>query len=436
MAPIHNSSPTTSPYHRRIYFRFILSFFFCSIFVGCGTFFTELPNSKQTLDGPIAGLTPTQLSLFLDGDEAFSEMFTPATGLGPVFNQVSCASCHTADGKGHPSTNLTRFGIGDPNNAAQFNYLLEWGGPQLQNHAIPGYSAEKLEEIQKRAKDKWPNQSLALSVRSGPIVTGLGLIEAIPDEEILKHADPEDKDGDGIRGRPNYVSPPPYFEPIIQHVTKDGKYIGRFGRKATAINLLHQVVSAYINDMGITSDFVPTDVFNPLVGSPAGTPINGPEVSSRVVRSVVFYMQTLRPPERRDENNPDVKRGEQIFQNILCSRCHIPALQTGNSPIEPLHNKTVPLYSDLLLHDMGDKLADQYPEGSATGRDWRTTPLWGLGIISAGLGGKEYYLHDGRATTLDEAIRLHGGEAQKSTDAYLKLSPDEQKLLMTFLRSL
>ena len=390
----------------------------CSLWlVSCGVFFTELPDEKDVLDGPIEGLTSAQLRAFIAGDEGFGEKFSATTGLGPVFNQVSCDSCHTADGKGHPSTNLTRFGIGDLNDSSKFNYLLELGGPQLQNHAIPGYTAEALDRIRTVVNQRWPGQKLALSVRSGPVVTGLGLVEHIPDQEILRYADPNDLDGDGISGRPNYVLAPSFFEPVIDHQTKDGKYIGRFGRKATAINLLHQVVSAYINDMGITSEFAPKDVYNPLVGGPSGDNTPEPEVTTAVVRNVVFYMQTLRPPPRRDPDNPEVKKGEALFQKIQCAKCHVPTMKTGPSAIDALANKEVHLYSDMLLHDMGDKLADRFPEGSATGREWRTTPLWGLGIIANALGGKEYYLHDGRATTLDQAILLHGGEAQRSRDA-------------------
>jgi CxxC motif-containing protein (DUF1111 family) len=267
-------------------------------------------------------------------------------------------------------------------------------------------------------------------------VTGLGLIEAIPEAEILKYADPEDKDGYGIRGRPNYVTPPDYFEPAIEHTPQNGKIMGRFGRKANAINLLQQVAEAYLNDMGITSDFLMKDLHNPLVGGPSGDGAPDPEVSASTVRSVTFYMQTLRAPSRRDVDDPIVKKGEALFGQIGCAKCHVSSMKTGKHAIAALSEKTVSLYSDLLLHDMGPKLADGYPEGQATGNMWRTTPLWGLGVIGNLMGGQPFYLHDGRAKTLQEAIDYHGGEAQKSRDGFFALSSSEQEALLVFLRSL
>lgn len=403
---------------------------------GCGVFFPEAPDNKDIFDGPIEGLTKGQLRRFLAGDDAFSEQHTKAQGLGPIFVEASCNRCHTDDGKGHPSTNLTRFGIGDPKNSSLFNYLIELGGPQLQQRAVTGFVPESLDTIRKQVAIRHPGKVLATSVRSGPIVVGLGLIEAIPDREILKYSDPDDKDKDGISGRPNYVTPPAYHEPVTKRIpNKKGQIIGRFGRKAAAVNLLQQVVEAYINDMGITTDFSPIDLHNPLTGA-SGDLAPEPEVTSNVVRDVVFYMQTLRPPERRNMDSPDVKAGEAIFKKINCTGCHVPSMKTGDSPIAALRNKTVHLYSDMLLHDMGDTLADRYPEGSATGNEWRTTPLWGLGIVANTLGGQAFYMHDGRAKTLDEAIKLHGGEAKASRDAYTKLSADKKKKLTAFLQSL
>lgn len=398
----------------------------CFLLVGCDVIWSGLPADNSVLDGPIQGLTQAQLRAFLAGDEEFSQRFVPATGLGPVFVHNSCEGCHTADGKGHPSTNLIRFGVGDPKDAARFDYLLGQGGPQLQQRAIPGYQGETLPEV----------KGLATSVRSAPIVSGLGLIEFIPEATILAHADPDDKDKDGISGRPNYVKPPSYHEPVIQNTPVDGLLLGRFGRKATAINLLHQTVSAYLNDMGITSDFSPVDLYNPRVGGPSGDGVADPEVSSATVRNVVFYLQTLKAPIRRNPTSPEVQQGEALFAKIGCAKCHVPQMKTGPSPIEALANKEVHLYSDLLLHDMGETLADGFPEGQATGREWRTTPLWGVGIVGDLLGGQGFYLHDGRAKTLDEAIRLHGGEAQTITDAYIALNEADKARLIAFLRSL
>jgi CxxC motif-containing protein (DUF1111 family) len=391
---------------------------------GCGALFSDPPAADQSFDGPIEGLTRPQLATFLLGDEAFGFVFAAENGLGPIFNQSACTSCHPNDGKGHPSANLVRFGKGDASDAAEFDYMIEWGGPQLQDHAIAGYQPETL-----------PEGATAISARSGPLAVGLGLIEALPDSAILAHADPDDENDDGIRGVPNYVLPPEFVPTGNRYVT-EGKVIGRFGRKATAVTLLHQAAAAYLNDMGITSDFFGEDLFNPLVGGPSGDLAADPEVSSDLVHNVVFYLQTLRPPLRRNTDAPEVQQGDALFTTVGCSSCHVPSMKTGSHPIAALSQKTIELYSDLLLHDMGDKLADNYPEGSATGAQWRTTPLWGLGIVQNQLGGDAHYLHDGRARSLTEAIELHGGESQASRDAFLALTDEDQRALLAFLRSL
>lgn len=391
----------------------------------CNLLMSGEPASNTILDGPIEGLTPAQLRTFIAGDEAFSDVFTVDRGLGPLFNQPACIRCHTADGKGHPSTNLLRFGKGDAERSTLFDYMEALGGPQLQPNAVNGYEPETL-----------PADISAISERSGPIVVGLGLIEAIPEEEILSYADPNDRNGDGIRGVPNYVTPPVYVAPTAQHTLVDGTMLARFGRKATAITLLQQTVSAYHADMGITSSFEPHESLNPKIGPFSDDPTLEPEVDDTTIRNVVFYLQTLRPPERRNLDDPIVQDGERRFEEIGCASCHVPSMKTGEHPLEILRFKEVALYSDLLLHDMGDALADRFPEGAATGRQWRTTPLWGLGLADRALGGKSYYLHDGRARSLDEAIRLHGGEATSAREAFFQRTVEEQEAIIAFLKSL
>ncbi len=391
--------------------------------LACASVFTEAPTDNEIFDGPIEGLTPTQLKGFADGDEAFGQTFNVETGLGPVFNQTACISCHPADGRGHPATNLTRFGKMLPNGS--FDYMLELGGPQLQDRAIPGYPAETL-----------PGDATGISVRGGPVAVGLGLIEAIPDQTILANEDPTDSNSDEISGRANFVDVPDYLGFGPDKEIRAGKYLGRFGRKATAVTLLQQTVNAYKNDMGISTDFDPLDIFNPTIGAQIGDNIADPELSAETVQNVVFYLQTLRPPARRDENDPQVIQGEQLFNTIGCTSCHIPEMQSGPSPIEPLNFKPVKLYSDLLLHDMGPDLADNFPEGDATGTEWRTTPLWGLGIVENVLGGTPFYLHDGRTSDLTEVIQLHGGEAQRSNNRFLALPESEKNALIVFLKSL
>jgi len=390
---------------------------------GCDDLLTETPDERTIFDAPLDGLTGAQLKGHLDGDEAFGQTFTVETGLGPVFNQTACLNCHPDEGRGHPSTNLTRFGRMAEDGT--FDVMAEFGGPQLQDRSIPGYPAETL-----------PPDATGISVRGGPVAVGLGLVEAITDETILSNEDPDDADGNGISGRANFVAPPDYLQPSSDKIRRDGKLLGRFGRKATAIDLLHQSVNAYKQDMGISTDFEQEDIFNPAVGSTLGDNVPDPEVSAETVRNVVIYLQTLRPPLRRNEDDPTVRAGEAFFSSIGCAACHLPEMRSGTSGIDVLSLKPVRLYSDLLLHDMGPALADNFPEGQATGTEWRTTPLWGLGIVGNLLGGTPFYLHDGRTSDLVEVIDLHLGEAEAARNRFFQLADPEQESVLTFLNSL
>lgn len=401
----------------------IFTIFLLTALTSCSDLLTEAPAEDEIFDAPIDGLTGAQLKAHLDGDEAFGEVFNVNTGLGPVFNQTACVNCHPDEGRGHPSTNLIRFGrIGTD---GSFDYMLEFGGPQLQDRAIPGYPAEVL-----------PPEATGISERGGPIAVGLGFIEAITDETILANEDPSDSDGDGISGRANFVAAPDYYIPPAGKVIRDGKYLGKFGRKATAIDLLHQTVNAYKADMGISTDFDPVDIFNPLIGNRIGDNVPDPEVSAGTVLNLVIYLQTLRAPLRRNENDATVQQGEALFAQIGCAKCHTPEMQSGQSPINPLAFQPVKLYSDLLLHDMGPALADNFPEGDATGTEWRTTPLWGLGIVKNLLGGTPFFLHDGSTSDLKETINLHLGEAENARNSFFNLDEASQDALISFLNSL
>ena len=389
---------------------------------GCGDLLTEAPDPNTVFDATVDDLTPAQLRAHIAGDEAFGELFTPQTGLGPIFNQTSCESCHPGEGRAHPSTNLRRFGKTTANG---FDYLLDRGGPQLQDRSIPGYPAEKL-----------PAGITGLSERGGPIVVGLGFIEAIPDQAILQNEDQNDANGDGISGRANFVAPPDFLALGADKIVRQGKYLGRFGRKATAVNLLQQTAGAYLNDIGVTSEFEPVELFNPVLGNRVGDNVADPEVSTETINNTVIYLQTLRAPQRRDANNANVLQGEKIFSQIGCASCHVAEMQTGPSTIAPLAFQKVALYSDLLLHDLGAELADNYPEGDATGTEWRTTPLWGLGIVENLLGGTPFYLHDGRTSDLSQAILSHGGEAASVRNRFANLSAGDKAALLAFLKSL
>jgi CxxC motif-containing protein (DUF1111 family) len=387
---------------------------------GCDILFTSLPEEGETFDQPLSGLTREQQLAFVRGDEAFEKIFSFKEGLGPIFVQPSCETCHSGDGKGHPKTNLTRF---QRNTGTVADILEQFGGPQLQPRSKPGIPPEEI-----------PPQANAISVRSGPPVFGMGLIEAIPDSAILSREDPHDVDGDGISGRANYVSAPSWVTNQAGPYRK-GTYLGRFGRKAGTAFLVQQVATAYLQDIGITSEYLPQENPHPQFGV-LGDDTPDPEVSAATVNDVVEYLRTLAPP-KRGPTTPQVERGRQIFSQIGCARCHVPTMKTATHPtIAALSEVEVELYSDLLVHDMGDELADNFVEGEANGREWRTTPLWGLRLYADHLGGTAFYLHDGRTSDLSEAIRLHGGEASSARNQFLQLSPEDKEALLAFLRSL
>lgn len=381
--------------------------------VACQKILPKTPPEDALLDGPVEGLSYEENRRFLAGDVAFNdEVFTSANGLGPVFVATSCGSCHAGDGKGHPFTTLTRFGQVDSTG----NKFLHLGGPQLQNRALPGYMPEQM-----------PGGA-TFSNFMPPANTGLGFLELVSDAAILSMADPNDLNGDGISGVPNYEYLPSFITPFPNAIARNGKYIHRFGKKAAAYNLLQQTVNAYNQDIGITSTFQAKDVYT-------GLDIE-PEVADVTVHNVVFYLQTLKAPIQRHQNDAEVIKGESLFIQTGCESCHKQTLKTDFSTIAPLSNKTFHPYTDLLLHDMGPGLDDGYTEGSATTAEWRTPPLWGLGLSPNSQGGKYFLLHDGRAKSIEEAIVLHGGEAQQSRNKFIQLSTQEKNNLLKFLASL
>lgn len=392
------------------------------------------PDAATTLDGPIDGLTGVQAAAHARGDTEFGRTFTHTSGLGPIFVAPACTSCHVGDGRGHPLFNLTRFGrwIG-----GRFDPMESLGGPQLQPRALAGHAPERL-----------PSGASAVAHFMPPAVTGLGLLEAIDDATILARADPLDADGDGVSGRASLVDSTDFIADIVsldallqgeersRHLPVGGKYLARFGRKARTLNLLHQTVFAYSQDMGVTTDLVPHELLNVQTGGQATDLVADPEAPGAVVDAVVFYLRTLRPPPRRNADRPDVLAGEQHFRDAGCAICHVPTLRTGRSEIAPLDRVEIHPFTDLLLHDMGAELDDGYTEGDALPSEWRTTPLWGLGLAERAQGGTPFYLHDGRARTLRDAIRFHGGEGARSRAAFDALTRERQEQLLAYLRSL
>lgn len=401
---------------------------------GCDALMPAAPDPSTELVGAIEGLSAPQRTMHAAGDAEFARVFGTADGLGPVFVAPSCESCHAGDGKGHPLFNITRFGRMQ---AGTFDPMRSAGGPQLQDRAIAGYLAERV-----------PGAATGVARFLAPAVTGLGYLEAVDDTTLLRLEDPNDADNDGISGRVQLVDANDLLARVVslegvaaeggptRGTLVGGRYIGRFGKKALAVNLLQQVATAYHQDMGITSDLIPDEIFNPAVGAFSGDLVPEPEVSANVVNAVTFYIKTLRVPPRRNLSDPDVIAGEQLFVTGGCAACHLPTLTTGASHIAVLDRVTFHPFTDLLLHDMGPELDDGYTEGRATTSEWRTAPLWGLGLAATTQGGTPRLLHDGRATSIREAIGYHGGEAAASRAWFNALSADQQRRLLAYLNSL
>ena len=393
-------------------------------------------------------------------------------GLGPLYNARSCQACHVKDGRGRPPLagenavslflRLARPARNEAERAViarheVLNFPDETYGRQLQNVAIPGLTAEGkpvVTYIEKpvRLADgevvmlRKPDYAVAglhygplgvdttLSARIAMPTLGLGLIEAIAEADILAGADPDDKNGDGISGRPAFVR---------DHRTGEVK-LGRFGWKAQNASVRDQSASAFSHDIGISTPDAQnaygdcTDVQKDCLAMPTGVqPRLGPvEAPDPILDLVTFYTENLAVPQRRDVGNPTVLRGKQLFYASGCTSCHTPKFVTRRDAADPIQSfQLIWPYSDFLLHDMGEELADGQQVGEANGQEWRTQPLWGIGLTRS-VNGNGFYLHDGRARSLTEAILWHGGEAQKARDAFADLQKSDRQALLAFLESL
>jgi len=413
---------------------------------------TVFNSGSKAFGEMISGMSAYDQFVHEVGDKIFEQTFVSAPaplypGLGPRYNNVSCISCHHNDGKGTPtaglptSSLLTRISI--PGVDAHGGALAAPGfGTQLQDKAIAGWTPEINLGVEYRdSVFTFPdgtqtalhrpvytinNPYTALpagymtSVRLAPPVFGLGLLELVTETELLRNADPGDADGDGISGRPNYV-----FNPFSRQ-----REMGRYGLKANTSSLLVQVASAFVEDMGVTNYTFRSENYMNTPSSEL------PDVSDSLLDAVVFYIRTLAVPARRNVEQLAVIRGEKLFQQIKCSGCHIPTLQTGvDIRLPTLSNQRIHPYTDLLLHDMGEGLADGRPDFEAEGNEWKTPALWGIGLFPK-TNGTPYYLHDGRARSLVEAILWHGGEAQQAKDAFVQLPSSDRDALVKFLESL
>lgn len=431
-------------------------------------------SDQNAFSMPSANLSPMRRLDFSVGNSFFRNpwVIAPSTttardGLGPLFNTNACQNCHIKDGRGHPPepgaanavSMLVRLSI--PDHASQAELIKRTGvfpeptyGVQLQDMAIPGVVSEgkvrvEYDPLTVRFRDgttvelRRPTLRITqlgygpmhpearASARIAPPMIGLGLLEAIPEAAILANADAQRESGTGVSGRPNWV-----WDDAQQKVA-----LGRFGWKAGQPTVNQQNVHAFSGDMGLTTRLRAFDDCTPrqtdCLAAPNGNGPDGePEVSDNILRLVEFYTRNLGVPARRKVDDPQVLAGKGLFFQAGCNQCHTPRFTTRADAAEPeLSSQIIRPYTDLLLHDMGEGLADNRTEFQANGREWRTPPLWGIGLTRQ-VSGHTQFLHDGRARNLLEAILWHGGEAQAAQRQVLAYDAEQRAALLAFLESL
>lgn len=443
------------------------------------TIYEEIPEDKEAFSGGnngtvfntsaesfgffVSGLSATEQLDFGIGNSFFRQSWitSPATatardGLGPFFNAISCASCHFKDGRGRPPGFDGELGTGlllrlnllenDPHGGFMPDPIY---GNQLQDVAIAGQTPKGTYTITYEnfvetyldgtqvalRKPVYTIQNLGYGVLSSQIkisprianqMIGMGLLEAIPEQTILALQDVLDANGDGISGKANYVYD------VSSQTTK----MGRFGWKSNQPTIKQQVAGAFSGDIGITSSVFPNENY-PTGFDGSNIPNGGsPEITDETLNKVVFYSSTLSVPARRNHKAQNVMEGKRIFEQIQCNSCHVQEFTTSASYyISAFRNQIIRPYTDLLLHDMGTELADNAPDYLATGTEWRTPPLWGIGLIPT-VNGHSFLLHDGRARSIEEAILWHGGEASSSKNSFKNLSLQDRNKLIEFLNSL
>ena len=425
---------------------------------------TIVTTNRNSFALAAANLNNHERRIFEVGDSFFTQNWVTAPasteardGLGPTFNAQSCSSCHTLDGRAQPPANNE-----DPERGLLFRLSIPGvdaatGGPlpdpvyggQLQDRAIltvppEGRFLVNYREMPGEYEDGTPytllqpeysfadlafgstHPDLLVSPRIAPSVFGGGLLEAIPDSEILALADPDDADGDGISGRAN----------MVWSVRRGDTALGRFGWKANVPTLEQQIAGAFHGDIGITSPLFPTENC-PAGQSDCRAALNGgnPELPQDRLDKITFYNQTLAVPAMRDVDYPQVRQGAGLFLKAGCAACHTPSHTTGQHPVPAVSGQVIFPYTDLLLHDMGAGLADGRPDFLADGREWRTPPLWGIGLIE-NVNNHTRLLHDGRARNIAEAILWHDGEGLAAREEFRKMSREEREALLRFLESL
>lgn len=412
--------------------------------------------SARNLSAEVRGDFAVGNNLFGDNWVIAPSSTSARDGLGPVFNALSCGSCHFNDGRGRPPepdegemlSTLVRLSVpgtdehggplGEPTYGGQLQPrailgVEPEGGTTLAWEELPGaYGDGEVYSLRRpllafRALRFGPMDPAVLtSLRVAPAVFGLGLLEAVPEETIIARADADDLDGDGISGRANRV----------WDVERAATVLGRFGWKANQPSLRQQTAGAFLGDIGITTSLFPTRECGPTQTGCADARDGGtPELDDRLLDFVVLYGRTLAVPARRNADDPVARRGRTLFTEAGCASCHVPTMLTGESDLEALAKQRIWPYTDLLLHDLGDGLADGRSDFLATGSEWRTPPLWGIGLLQT-VNRHELLLHDGRARGLAEAVLWHGGEAEVAREAFRALTADDRRSLIHFLESL
>lgn len=431
---------------------------------GATTFFNQSRNAFGFPASNLEGLNALQ---FTTGNSFFNQSWVAAIasttgrdGLGPLFNEPSCSSCHFKDGRGRTPEFGARQGHGFLMRLSVSGTDAHGGpvpeptyGGQLSPAAILGVRSEGNVAIRYEEQVGHYSDGTSYSLRKpiytitdlnyGPMQTdvrlsprvanqmvGMGLLEAIRHTDIEALADPADSDGNGISGKPNYV----------YDATNGGTALGRFGWKAGQPTVRQQVAAAFVGDLGITSALFGQEnhtVNQPdCMAAPNGNNAQGYELDDLALERVDLYSSTLAVPGRRDWDQPHILEGKKLFFDLQCQQCHNQRFTTGTHPrYSILSNQTIYPYTDLLLHDMGVGLADNSPEFEANGQEWRTAPLWGIGLIPK-VNRHTELLHDGRARSVEEAILWHGGEAETSKNAFKNLSAEERQKVIDFINSL
>ena len=426
---------------------------------------TRAEVSRNAFSLPAPQLTNEQRRTFEVGDSFFTQNWVTAPasteardGLGPTFNAQACSSCHTLDGRGappDPSGEEARLGLlvrlsvpgSDPVTGAPLPDPV-YGG-QLQDRSVLDVPAEgtlvvSYETTIGEYGDGTPYElrsptyeiadlafgplaeEVQLGPRLAPHLIGMGLLQAIPESSILALADPDDANGDGISGRAN----------IVWDARAGAPTLGRLGWKANAATVEQQTAGAFHGDIGITSELHPLENCPAAQTECADAPDGGaPELTASRLAAVEFYVRTLAVPALRGADSDDVLEGARLFEDFGCSSCHAPTHRTGVSDIDALTDQVIHPYTDLLLHDMGPALADGRPDFDASGQEWRTPPLWGIGLAED-INGYLFLLHDGRARTFEEAILWHGGEGEAAREEFRLADTEERAQLLAFLEAL